>query len=45
MVGIIILQLFHLQVIRILLISFVVLAGAFFLYSQQELADLYPVVL
>ena len=31
---------FHLQVIRILLILLVVLAGAFFLYSQQVLANL-----
>ena len=31
---------FHLQVMRILLILLVVLAGAFFLYSQQVLANL-----
>ena len=45
-VGMVILQIFfHLQVIRILLILFVVLAGAFFLFSQQVLADLYLIVL
>lgn len=31
---------FHLQVIGILLILLVVLAGAFYLYSQQVLANL-----
>ena len=40
-VGVVSLQLFfHLQVIRILLILLVVLAGAFFLYSQKVLANL-----
>ena len=40
-VGVVSPQLFfHVQVIRILLILLVALAGAFFLYSQQVLANL-----